>query len=276
MKFDNQFQYVKNQHLDQVTVLQAKMQDFSYDKHAHEEYSFGVTLTGRQDFFSSGEFFRSQPGNVIMFNPGQFHDGHSGVDNALRYRMIYIHPKQLEPMLNSAGIKQSKDFQIADTLLDDPLLRQHILNLAVQIESNSEDKLQLENQLFQLAERISQLKGEILPQRKSKKSDSLLLKAQSFIHENIGSDISLDVISNQANLSKYHFLRMFRQQFGITPHQYIFNCRINQARLALEAGSALDDVVFEHGFSDLSHFNRRFKPIFGMTPRQYQKHFLSS
>lgn len=276
MKFENQFQFVKSQHLDQVTVLQATMHDFSYGKHAHEEYSFGVTEAGRQDFFSSGEFHRSRPGNIIVFNPGQFHDGHSGDNNALQYRMIYIHPNQLEPMLGSAGVKQSKDYQIKDTLLNDPQLRQYILNITTHIENNANDKLQLENLLYQMAERIAQRHGDLLPERKSSKNDTLLLKAQNFIHENIGADISLDEISNQVSLSKYHFIRMFRQQFGITPHQYILNCRINRARRALEAGTVLEDVVFDYGFSDLSHFNRRFKPVFGMTPHQYQKHFLIS
>jgi AraC-like DNA-binding protein len=275
MKHDNQFQYIKSQHLDQVTVLQAQMNDFSYGKHAHEEFSFGVTLAGRQDFFANGTFHRSHPGNIILFNPNEVHDGHSGVDDTLQYRMLYIHPDQLEPMLSCAGIKHSQDFQIVDNKLDDPLLRQHILNIALLIENKAKDKLQQECELYQMAERIAQQYGEYSPQHKGRKVDRLLLQVRDFIHDNIQSDMSLDEISQHANLSKYHFLRMFRQQFGITPHQYILNCRINRAREDLESGVPLDDVVFEYGFTDLSHFNRRFKPIYGMTPRQYQQHFLS-
>ena len=276
MKQDNQFQYSKSQHLDQITVLQAQMDDFSYTKHAHEEYSFGVTLAGRQDFFASGAFHRSLPGNIIAFNPGEVHDGHSGVDDTLLYAMLYIHPQLLEPMLNSAGIKQSKDFQIVDNKLDDPVLRQHILNIALLVENNSEDKLQQECELHQMAVRIAQRYGEDSVDPKGRKVDQLMLRARDFIHDNLQLDTSLDDICSQVHLSKYHFLRMFRQQFGITPHQYILNARILRAREDLESGVALDDVVFAYNFTDLSHFNRRFKPIYGMTPRAYQQHFLSS
>lgn len=252
MKLDNKFQYAKSQHVDQLTALQAEMRDFSYGKHAHEEYSFGVTLAGRQDFFASGTSHHSYPGNIIIFNPGQVHDGHSGVDDALQYRMLYVHPDQFEPMLRSAGVKQSRNFQIKETLLDDPLLRQHILNLAMLIQNEAAGELQQECALYQLAARSAQLFGRYSLDDHGRKVDSLMRHAQDFIHANIQTVLSLDEISQQANLSKY-----------------------NRAREELESGALLDDVVFNYGFSDLSHFNRRFKPIYGMTPRQYQRHFLN-
>ena len=109
-KQKNEFQFSRSQYLDQVTVLQAEMSDFSYNRHAHEEYSFGVTLTGRQDFFASGEFHHSHPGNIMVFNPDEVHDGHSGGDVSLQYRMLYIHPDQLNPLFSRAGIKPKPVF----------------------------------------------------------------------------------------------------------------------------------------------------------------------
>lgn len=275
MKQDNQFHFTQSQHIEQVTLLKAEMNDFTYGKHAHEEFSFGVTLAGRQDFFAEGEFHRSCPGNIMVFNPGQVHDGHSGVNDTLHYRMVYIHPNQLEPMLQSAGVKEHRGFRVTDTLIDDPKLRQHILNLAMLIGSADNEKLHQECELYQLAASIAKRYGQYSPNQKKRKVDALLSQAKEFIHAHLLEEISLDQISKEAHLSKYHFLRMFRQQFGMTPHQYIINCRVNRAREALAAGKTLDDVVYEHGFSDLSHFNRRFKPVFGMTPRRYQQLLLN-
>ncbi len=260
MKQDNQFQFVKNRQLENVTALQAQMNDFSYGKHAHEEYSFGVTLAGRQDFFASGAFHRSTPGNIIVFNPGEVHDGHAGTADTLHYRMLYIHPAQLEPMLESAGVRQSRDFRISDNLIKDSTSG-HILTLTRMTEDQSSDKLAHESTLFQLAERIAQLYGRYEQNPVNSRPDRLLKQSREFIHANLTKNLSLDDLSRETGISKYHFLRLFRQQFGITPHQYILNCRINRAKEALENGADIDDVAFDYGFSDLSHFNRRFKPF---------------
>lgn len=271
MKQNNHFQYSQSRHLAQVTALSARMSDFAYNRHAHEEYSLGVTLAGRQDFFSCGEFHRSQPGNVLVFNPDVVHDGRSGVDDSLYYRMVYIHPDQLEPVLGSAGIGSPKDFRIAHTLLDDEWLRMGLLRLATLVGDPNAEPLLQESALYAVAARIAQLHKNYEPNQSRLRIDRLLLRARDYIHAHLNDPLSLEQISQQASLSKYHFLRMFRQQFGMTPHQYVLNCRINRAREALSAGVPLDDVVYAHGFADLSHLNRRFKPVFGMTPRQYQQ-----
>ncbi|WP_414830857.1 helix-turn-helix transcriptional regulator [Alteromonas sp. H39] len=76
-------------------------------------------------------------------------------------------------------------------------------------------------------------------------------------------------------MSKYHFIRLFNQQFGMTPHQYVLNCRINRARQALEMGNSVFDTAVDLGFADVSHFNRKFKRTFGITPRQYQRQLVT-
>lgn len=271
MKQDNHFQYRQSQHLEQVTLLSARMSDFSYHRHAHEEYALGVTLAGRQDFFSSGAFHRSHPGNIIVFNPGAVHDGHPGTRDSLQYRMLYIHPDQLLPMLESAGMADPGGFRIADTLIDDVVLRRRLLRLSLLIDAEKASPLEQECALYAIAERLAQLHCDYTPDRRLRRIDRLLLRSQEYIHAHLSQPLALETLSEQAAMSKYHFLRLFRQQFGMTPHQYVLNCRLNRAREALSSGQALDDVVHGLGFSDLSHLNRRFKPVYGMTPRQYQQ-----
>lgn len=271
MDQDSEFQFIKSRQLPGVTILRATMDGFSYDKHAHEEFAFGVTLSGRQDFFSKGVYHRSEPGNIIQLNPDEVHDGHSGVEDPLSYVMLYVQPHQIEPLFaETAGSRQSGDVRMRQTLTKDPVLRSFLVDLIRLIEHDVGSRIEQEHLLYRVAARVGQREGRYQPDDTVGRADRLLSQAKAFIHEHVDADLSLQDLSEAANLSKYHFLRLFRRQYGITPHQYVINCRINAARSALEGGEPLNDVVYRYGFSDLSHFNRRFKRIYGMTPRQYQ------
>lgn len=271
MTAENQFQFNRSSHLTDVMLLKAHMTDFTYGKHAHEEYSFGVTLSGQQEYFTAGAHHSSQPGNIMVFNPGQVHDGHVGGKQPLDYSMLYIHPNQLEPMLGAAGIQRTKNFQISDALFSDSFLQKTILRLAYSLETQSVSKVSHEGLLYELAVGIAKRYGKYEANALCKRVDPLLRQAKDYILHHLFDDLSLAQIAAQACMSKYHFLRLFRQQYGLTPHQFVLNARINQSKNALEQGLALTDVALTHGFSDLSHFNRRFKPVFGMTPKQYQQ-----
>ncbi|WP_104203892.1 AraC family transcriptional regulator [Billgrantia saliphila] len=272
MKQTSRFDYSKSRHIPELTVLQATFSDFSYDRHAHEEYAFGVTLTGRQDFFSGGQFHRSPPGNVIQFNPEQVHDGHPGDDSALGYVMVYVPSAQLETLFaDAAGCERAGRFRASETLMADPQLRGAILDLSRLVSDQVGSRIEQEHALYQIASRLVQRAGKFQPGGTTSRPDALLQRAKEYILAHLEEDLSLDDISQAAHLSKYHFLRLFRQQFGITPHQYVLSCRANAARNALEAGVAPNEVAFRYSFSDLSHFNRRFKRIYGKTPFQYQR-----
>ncbi|MFG6177876.1 helix-turn-helix domain-containing protein [Halomonas sp. THAF12] len=268
----SRFHYVKSRFIPELTVLHAQMSDFSYDRHAHEEYAFGVTLCGRQDFFSGGEFHRSPPGHVIQFNPEEVHDGHPGGESPLGYVMAYVSPASLEALFAAAlGNERAGGYRNSETLMSDPVLRAAILELVQLVTRGVGNRLDQEHALYRVATALVQRAGQCQPGGPARRADALLLRAKDYILAHLADDVSLDDISQAAHLSKYHFLRLFRQQFGITPHQYVLNCRINAARSALEAGAVPSDVAIRFGFADLSHFNRRFKRIYGMTPHQYQR-----
>ncbi|MBL4739413.1 MAG: AraC family transcriptional regulator [Sneathiella sp.] len=269
MANSEKFEFQKSRCLDGVTLLYAQMEGFNYARHSHEEYSFGVTLSGQQNFFSQSEYHQSNVGNVILFNPEDIHDGNSGGNEALTYFMLYVPANLMNQYFGAACLPQKQEIHFSDAVVSYAGLRESLLNLASSIRDGDNDLLEQESELLKMADILVGQNGKINKTRSRSSVDHLILKARDYIHENIRGDITLDEISDEINISKFHFLRLFREQIGITPYQYVLNHRVNQARKALEKSLSLNDVVFDYGFADLSHFNRRFKSVYGVTPNSY-------
>ncbi len=100
-------------------------------------------------------------------------------------------------------------------------------------------------------------------------SQSTLQQVTEYIHEHLHQDLKLVELSAIAQLSPYHFLRLFKQRIGITPHQYILQRRIEKAKHLLKHSElSIADIAVLTGFSDQSHLTRCFKRIVGITPKQ--------
>ncbi len=84
-------------------------------------------------------------------------------------------------------------------------------------------------------------------------------------------DITLDELSEISGLSKYHLVKRFRREFGMTPHSYSVNVRINRARILLKSDTPLADLSLDLGFYDQSHFCNTFLKYTGLTPLKYRK-----
>jgi AraC family transcriptional regulator len=88
------------------------------------------------------------------------------------------------------------------------------------------------------------------------------------------SDTSLGRLAEEANLSPYHFLRVFHGVTGVTPHQYVMRMRLRRAAVRLATGRAkVIDVALDSGFGDVSNFNRTFRAEFGLSPRAYRRQY---
>jgi AraC-like DNA-binding protein len=83
---------------------------------------------------------------------------------------------------------------------------------------------------------------------------------------------TLASLAAEARLSRYHFLRIFGQLAGLTPHQYIVRARLRRAAMRLITEPAqVVDIALGCGFGDVSNFNHAFRTEFGVSPSSYRK-----
>ncbi len=97
-----------------------------------------------------------------------------------------------------------------------------------------------------------------------------IVKAKFFIDEHFAEKIDLDNIADEAYFSKFHFIRLFRDVYQKTPHQYLSLIRIEKAKLLLATELSVSQVCYMVGFESVSTFTGLFKRIAGKTPAAYQ------
>jgi AraC-like DNA-binding protein len=95
-------------------------------------------------------------------------------------------------------------------------------------------------------------------------------RARDCLVENFDSDIGLEELAAVAGLSRAHLIRAFRKEYHITPHAFLTDRRVREARKLLRQGKAPAEVALACGFADQAHFTRHFKARTGVTPGQFR------
>ncbi|MFN8700166.1 MAG: helix-turn-helix transcriptional regulator [Flavobacteriales bacterium] len=98
-----------------------------------------------------------------------------------------------------------------------------------------------------------------------------LLAAKNYIDESALENLSLEQIALQANISKYHFIRLFKNVLGTSPYQYQRRRRLELGRQELMQGRSVLDTALWIGYPDIQSFSKAFKQIFGQSPGHYVK-----
>ena len=98
------------------------------------------------------------------------------------------------------------------------------------------------------------------------------IEAALWLDAHVDQPVDLSQTARVAELSPFHFLRVFGRVLGVTPHQYLMRARLRRAaRLLTDEDRSITDIAFEVGFGDLSNFVRTFHRAARMSPRQFRK-----
>lgn len=98
-----------------------------------------------------------------------------------------------------------------------------------------------------------------------------IVTAKLYIDNHFANNINLDNISEQAHFSKFHFIRLFKSVYGLTPKNYLIKTRIEYAKKLLENGHSVLESGLMAGLESPTSFTGMFKKITGTTPANYQK-----
>jgi AraC family transcriptional regulator len=92
-----------------------------------------------------------------------------------------------------------------------------------------------------------------------------------YIQAHLNDPLSLASMAAQIDMSRCHFATQFKQATGVTPHQYVSEQRVENAKRLLRSDQlSIAEIALMCGFANQSHLNKVFKKYVGTTPKVYQ------
>lgn len=135
-------------------------------------------------------------------------------------------------------------------------------HLAMQQITNTILVSMLQN--MDITKKIAPIKGGLSPK--------VLTLVCDYLQANFQRQVYLAELATLAQLSEYHFCRMFKQSMAQTPQAYLLAIRIEQVKIGLSSGQqSIAEIALQCGFANQSHMGRYFKKLVGVSPREYRR-----
>ncbi|WXL24408.1 AraC family transcriptional regulator [Ectopseudomonas mendocina] len=241
-----------------------------YARHAHATFSIGAITGGTSTYFNRDDWHHVQTGTVVLMHPGDVHACNPVADQPWSYIMLYVDCAWLGDLQQQLGFNQGPAFKRLDSIMSqDPALYSGLIELYQTLSTGNDltIKRQASEQFFtQMLERLD------APAEASQDVHTQLEKAAHFIRMHCADAVKIEDICAAAGLSASYLNRAFKQHYGMTPHAFLLNQRVQLARELLRHGHTLADVAQQAGFADQAHLQRTFKHLLAATPGHYRSH----
>ncbi|MBD2257989.1 AraC family transcriptional regulator [Pseudanabaena sp. FACHB-2040] len=242
-------------------------------KHVHEDYQFGLSFDCQGEYTYRGAAHAIPPGSLSAIHSGEVHapSDRTSLPAPASFWMMHVHPALLHEFVTELAEKPKSLPFFASPSITDSTLNRLFLTLqhtAHQPSTRLEQETALHQFFFYLIANHAANRPAVRP---LKPAPDAVERARDYLHSQYARNISLEEMAAVANLSQFHFCRVFRQAIGLSPGAYQTQLQIAQAKKLLVQGLSASEVAVTTGFYDQSHLSRHFKRLVGVTPRRYIK-----
>jgi AraC-like DNA-binding protein len=238
-----------------------------FPRHTHEQFGIGVISRGAQRSLSGRGMVEAGPGDTITVNPGEVHDG-APIGNAGRsWRMLYFDPTVIAEASSDISEGKIAAFEFSLPVIRNAGVARRFKKLfATLTTDNVADAAGRDEALLML---LADVIGEQGDADSGEAVPWAISLARSLIDDDPTASISLCDLARESGLSRFQVLRGFARATGLTPHAYLVQRRIDNARRLIARGTSLAEAAIASGFADQSHMTRVFVRKYGFSPGVY-------
>jgi AraC-like DNA-binding protein len=252
-----------------IELIHARMGRHSIPPHIHDEYSISVTVRGGLAFDHKGTKHVAGSGIISCVAPGEVHNAYAGSGGDWQFISLLVPTPVVQEVLTGLYASDILPDLPRRVVCDADLVRRltelySLLTAGGDLLERQSARTMVLGDFFRLYSTAQS------PARRVRPESAGIVRARDLIHAQFAQPISLTMLAAHAGLSPYHFLRTFRAAMGITPHMYLTQVRVAQAKRMLARGALAAETALACGFCDQSHMNRQFKRVLFTTPAQYR------
>jgi AraC-like DNA-binding protein len=251
-----------------LEYFRAQFHKHEFPRHFHDDYLIGVIECGVHDVWCRGELWHADVGSLATFAPGEPHLGNAGIETGWSQRILYLPEGLVQHAMNDAGKPISGALDFSAPFQRNATVLRELNQLWRLLESEFSTSLEIEEHLLQFLPRFVR---ETSRQGRSEggRAPMPLRNARDYLHAHADEAVHLDTLADIAGCSKTALIDAFKAHFGLSPHRYLIQLRVDSARQMLRQGVNIAEVAPAVGFADQSHLTRHFKAVLGVTPARY-------
>lgn len=231
--------------------------------HFHRELELIYVMDGGCSAHIDGGRYTLEKGDVFISFPGQIH-----------YYMSSLRGKYYILLLNPDILYALSDVFDSSELLSNVIKGETASDITKLLEKTLECRGEFKKTLIAgiLNQAVAESLSKLELTKKNKSDNSAFYAIIKYCAHNFTEDISLDVISKNLHVSKFHISHLINEKLGMSLNLYINMLRVDKARTLLcDTGKKIADISEEVGFGSIRSFNRAFVNITGVTPKDYRE-----
>lgn len=232
-------------------------------------HQFLYTQSGRGAVIVDGKSYPLEEGSLFYLAPGVAHEYYPLEDGNWTTCWLVFRGEYLTPMMQNLGLERFA--------YGEHVVTEEIRSVFSQIMAAARDTLDGAQHCSVLLYEYIMLVWRSLAEqgkdgKQAEKAKGLLKKAVRYMDENYVKDISLDELACMSGVTRQHFCRVFREQMGMRPMEYLARLRVAEAReILLQTNDKIEAVGRKVGYENPTYFGMVFKKYEGVTPTECRR-----
>lgn len=218
------------------------------------------------------QHFRSETGHIAMTAPGESARLRWRGDTTHRTLQLHLPAATITRVAGELSGKGRATSTLPNGLGNiDPLVRQMMLGLNDAFRNSAPD-LYAETAAEMLAAHLLVRAGGQMKHAPVGANDARLRRVEDFMHENLASPLSLEMLAREAGVSRFHLLRLYKRMYGQTPLKRLTMLRMEEAKRLLKyRKETITTIAAICGYENPAHFATAFRRVVGVQPKSYSR-----